>query len=251
MNLRHHLAAALALGALLLPGLSPAAVITGTLSAESNTLTPPFGLNPVYQQEARIADPTPAPLNLDFSTLGDEPVRVDFLAPAGQVFQVDTPGGPWGAPRLAMTLDTGGNMIVRYFSDRAPTFSFIDASGPLPGSVVQRLAEMSGAGGTAFRFLIDFALTAGQSFSFRGLSLQTTVPAVFDTDFTAVPVVDFSIAGSVSASNSQIPPPDPGQWVHLAQASAAGVPAPPTLFVLLGGMIAYGLRRHGRRGCTR
>jgi len=248
MNLRHHLAAALALGTLLLPGLSPAAVITGTLSAESNTLTPPFSLTPIYTQEARIVDPAPAPLDLGFSTLGDETVRADFLAPAGQVFQVDTPGGPWVGPRLRMSLRTDGSFTAGYISDTsAPTFSFIDATGPVPGNVVQRLVEMSGPGGSYFRFYIDFALTTGQSFSFRGLSLQTTVPAAFDTDFTAVPVVDFSLAGSVSAGNSQIPPPDPGQWVHLAQAASHGVPAPAGWLLLGGGLAGLAARRRRSR----
>lgn len=244
MNRNFRQAAAAGILGIVLPTLAHGAVITGTQSQQGNNLFV-NSLIAETQHTAWVSDPTAPAFDLQFSALGDETVRIDFNAPAGKAFFVDTPSGGWSSYAFSASYAGGASgYVAGAFLDNSPKVTFRNPVGALPtasGSSV----NLTGPGGDAFQFSAGFLLTPGQSFSFDGLSIETVIPAAFATDFNTAST-EFSLIGSLSIFGGS--PADPGQWVHLGQAASNGVPAPAGWLLLAGGgLVGAAVRRRRPR----
>ncbi|MEM7246529.1 MAG: thrombospondin type 3 repeat-containing protein [Acidobacteriota bacterium] len=164
---------------------------------------------------ARIRPSVFNPLNASFSLLGDTEVTLTLEAPPERLFSIETPAG-WNNTVLALRFSIGGGFFGAGSITPVPEATLHDLDGLVPTDVFENLVSMTGPGTTpsnsVWTVSLAYQLQPGDSFTFRRVTWQFTVPAGYDVDFART---DGTMRLRGIASCSGCTPPDPGQWVSL------------------------------------
>ncbi len=168
--------------ALALPCSLQAATVAHTFSEAERTDT--FSIDPtngemvhgiIYQGESS--------LDLPYSVLGDDVLSLVWRAPATHYFELTTPLTGDTFLNVSTFKSGGGTLVLNgAHQDGSPSVT-LAGPGPFPalpfGSV-----SLSGPGGNAVQAPLSERLTPGQVFRFSEITVQTTVPAAFDVEFS-------------------------------------------------------------------
>ena len=170
-----------------------------------------------------------APINVDFSVLGDTTVCFKYTSPTG--FHAKYPE--------AGTLEfiyLAGSTLGAGSVQAAMTTSFEGFSGTPLGAASFASMSFAGATGDRASATVVFPVEAGAQFSFDSVSFCGDLPASLDTIFPNVAGTS-SIAGSIEPASS-----DHGQFVTL-QPTAVPEPSAFLLVGLVGLLTSYRYRR--------
>ena len=196
----------------------------------------------------KITSSAPAPLDLDFSTLGDETFRLEWLAPAGMRFELTLPeGSVWDAgdfnQLLGNTAQTEAPGGFSTLLSGVPSVTLLDWNG----------AGLSGASTNASYSLghdtdrETVGVTAGYEqlergvvITFSGIRAEFAVPASFDGHLT---LSDLDTALYVNLYGGA---PDAGYTSPEGFLQLAPIPEPSTAAFALA-FVAAGLATRRRR----
>ena len=193
---------------------------TGEVSVESNEITGGG------DSQALLEVSSPGRIQVDFSQLGDEVFRIVWKAPRGKMIEFASPVEFDGAQLLLQFIAGSLYTGTGSFTDNMPTVSFERASqASMVGSAFFDLSGPAAGDGNESQINAQafFSLPAGEVLRIKSASMETTVPASFDTHFVRT---DFGLpdrgvlisvfrVGGTAAKPGGSSPADPGQWIRL------------------------------------
>ncbi|WP_432798241.1 PEP-CTERM sorting domain-containing protein [Poriferisphaera sp. WC338] len=182
----------------------------------------------------RLLPTTSQDLDIDFATHGDTSLKFNITAPVGKKFQITF------TDKREMLNVTYRNYSAfdgnNHYFDNSPSITYENLTGSLTTGSISRMS-FSELGGSYFAVLNLFG-TSGTTVSFTSLSIETTVPASFDSHISHTVTGQPSIVYIEAIDNTHT---NQGQFLQIVD--FAPVPEPASLALLTLGALALAHRR--------